>query len=295
MNQFLASSSSAFQAQISTRSLASPASNARSTGLSSRAKTIFMGTGKFIVGGNWKCTGTIDSVNKLVNDLNSNSITADVDVVVAPPFLHIGMVKDILGAPYQLAAQNCWTGKGGAFTGEISAEMLLDFGVNWVIEGHSERRQLLKESDKCVGTKVKYAVDSGLKVIACIGESLEQREAGKTLEVCTTELQAIKDNLSEEDWSKIVIAYEPIWAIGTGKVATPEEAQEVHAGIRVWLSKNISPAIASSIRIQYGGSVNPGNCEALAKQEDIDGFLVGGASLKGADFVTICNAAQFSS
>lgn len=201
-------------------------------------------------------------------------------------------VKNSIDPKFAVSAQNCWVQKGGAFTGEISAEMLVDAGIPWVILGHSERRSLCGESNEFVGKKVAYALSKGLSVMACIGESLDQREAGETLNVCYAQLKAIADEISISDWSKVVIAYEPVWAIGTGKVATPEQAQDVHAGVRAWMRENVSPEVASAVRIQYGGSVNAGNCEELAKQEDIDGFLVGGASLIGPDFIKICNAAQ---
>mmetsp|Transcript_40463 Transcript_40463/g.49074 ORF Transcript_40463/g.49074 Transcript_40463/m.49074 type:complete len:328 (-) Transcript_40463:232-1215(-) len=269
--------------------------SSKCTAGATRSETTMIGTGKFVVGGNWKCNGTTDSITQLITDLNAGSITADVEVVCAPPSVYIPKVQSELGAPFEACAQNCWIGEGGAYTGEISADMLVDLGVKYVILGHSERRQLCGESDEVVGQKTHYALEKGLKVIACIGETLEEREAGNTLDVCYRQLAAIDHEIKIKDWADVIIAYEPVWAIGTGKVATPDQAQEVHAGIRSWLSKNVSPDVALQTRIQYGGSVNAGNCEELAKMEDIDGFLVGGASLKGADFVTICNAAQYSS
>ena len=252
------------------------------------------GTGKFVVGGNWKCNGTKDSIDKLCASLNSGKITADVEVICAPPMVYIDRVQSKLKAPYQIAAQNCWVSKGGAFTGEVSAEMLKDANIPWVILGHSERRSLCGETNEFVGLKTKYALDTGVKVVACIGESLAQREAGDTLNVCFAQLKAIVDCVTEKDWENIIIAYEPVWAIGTGKVATPDQAQEVHAGVRKWMSENVSPDVASKVRIQYGGSVNAGNCDELATKPDIDGFLVGGASLDGEAFVKICNSAAHS-
>jgi triosephosphate isomerase len=188
-----------------------------------------------------------------------------------------------------VAAQNVFDKPNGAFTGEISVEQLKDSNINWTILGHSERRTILGESDEVVSSKTKYATDNGVSVIWCCGESLEVREAGKTIEVVSGQLAALKAKLS--DWSRIVIAYEPIWAIGTGKVATTEQAQEVHAAIRAWLKKEVSDKVAEETRILYGGSVNEKNCSELAKQPDIDGFLVGGASLKPA-FVDIINSKQ---
>lgn len=216
------------------------------------------------------------------------TIPSEVEVVVSPTFVHLHTVKNTLTGPYEIAAQNCWTGKGGAFTGEVSAEMLVDMGIPWVILGHSERRSLCQEGNDVVGTKVAYALSQGLKVIACIGETLEQRESGEMFSVLDKQLEPIVQAV--DDWTKVVIAYEPVWAIGTGVVATPDQAQEAHAFVRSWLTEKIGKETAESVRILYGGSVNDANCEELAKQEDVDGFLVGGASLKGESFVKICNA-----
>ncbi|OIV92170.1 hypothetical protein TanjilG_30811 [Lupinus angustifolius] len=243
---------------------------------------------KFFVGGNWKCNGTKDSISKLLNDLNSAKLEPDVDVVVAPPFVYIDQVKGSITNRIEISAQNSWVGKGGAFTGEISVEQLKDLGVKWVILGHSERRHVIGEKDEFIGKKAAYALSEGLGVIACIGELLEDREAGKTFDVIFEQLKAYADVVPS--WDNIVIAYEPVWAIGTGKVATPQQAQEVHVAIRDWLKKNVSPEVASKTRVIYGGSVNGGNSAELAKEEDIDGFLVGGASLKGPEFATIINS-----
>lgn len=182
-------------------------------------------TAKFFVGGNWKCNGNKASIKQLVSDLNSGSVPADVDVVCAPPFVYLSQVAESLKPPFKLAAQNCWTGKSGAFTGEVSAEMLVDNGVPWVILGHSERRALCGETNEVVGQKVAYAQSQKLSVIACIGETLEQRESGKMFDVLDAQIAAIAEKV--EDWSTLVIAYEPVWAIGTGVVATPPQAQEV--------------------------------------------------------------------
>eukprot|EP00252_Welwitschia_mirabilis_P014571 TRINITY_DN31_c0_g1_i1.p1 TRINITY_DN31_c0_g1~~TRINITY_DN31_c0_g1_i1.p1 ORF type:complete len:256 (-),score=53.16 TRINITY_DN31_c0_g1_i1:348-1115(-) len=247
-------------------------------------------TRKFFVGGNWKCNGTIDEVKKLVNILNAAEVPPEdvVEVVVSPPFVFLSMVKSLLRSDFPISAQNCWIRKGGAFTGEISAEMLVNLEVPWVILGHSERRVLLKEHNEFVADKVGYALSQGLKVIACVGETLEQREAGNTMNVIAEQTRAIAEKVS--NWSSLVIAYEPVWAIGTGKVATPAQAQEVHHELRNWLKANVSPEVAESTRIIYGGSVNAANCVELAAQPDVDGFLVGGASLK-AEFVDIIKSA----
>ncbi|CAN6485684.1 unnamed protein product [Victoria cruziana] len=258
------------------------------TGKGCRPIVAMAGSGKFFVGGNWKCNGTKDSISKLVADLNNAQIEDDVDVVVAPPFVYVDQVKNSLTDRIEISAQNSWVGKGGAFTGEISAEQLKDIGCKWVILGHSERRHIIGEDDEFIGNKAAYALSQNLKVIACIGELLEEREAGKTFDVCFKQLKAFSDKVSS--WADIVIAYEPVWAIGTGKVATPQQAQEVHAAVRDWLKENVSADVASATRIIYGGSVNGSNCAELAKQEDIDGFLVGGASLKGPEFAIIINS-----
>jgi triosephosphate isomerase len=202
------------------------------------------------------------------------------ETVIAPPTLYLSLVRERANKNIGVAAQNVFDKPNGAFTGEISVAHLKDIGIDWAILGHSERRTILAESDDVVASKTKYATENGVSVIWCCGESLEQREAGKTLEVIANQLAALKAKIS--DWSKIVIAYEPIWAIGTGKVASTEQAQEVHASIREWLAKNVSQSVADETRILYGGSVTEKNCKELSKQQDIDGFLVGGASLKPA-------------
>lgn len=245
---------------------------------------------KFFVGGNWKCNGTTEEVKKIVTMLNKAEVPSDdvVEVVVSPPFVFLSFVKSLMRSDFEVAAQNCWVRKGGAFTGEISAEMLVNLGIPWVILGHSERRSLLKESDEFVGDKVSYALSQGLKVIACVGETLEQRESGSTMAVVAAQTKAISDKVS--NWTNVVLAYEPVWAIGTGKVATPAQAQEVHSDLRKWLKDNVSAEVAESTRIIYGGSVNGANCKELAAQPDVDGFLVGGASLK-PEFIDIIKSA----
>ncbi|XP_011626097.1 triosephosphate isomerase, chloroplastic [Amborella trichopoda] len=264
------------------------ARNLQVSGQGCRGVVAMAGSGKFFVGGNWKCNGTKESISKLVSDLNNAELEQDVDVVVAPPFVYIDQVKTSLTDRIEVSAQNSWVGKGGAFTGEISVEQLKDIGCKWVILGHSERRHVIGEDDQFIGKKAAYALSENLKVIACIGEKLEEREAGKTFDVCFQQMKAFADNIPS--WDDVVIAYEPVWAIGTGKVATPQQAQDVHMAVRDWLKKNVSAEVASKTRIIYGGSVNGSNCAELAKQEDIDGFLVGGASLKGPEFAVIVNS-----
>ncbi|AEC07132.1 triosephosphate isomerase [Arabidopsis thaliana] len=259
----------------STRLVSSSSSSHRSP----RGVVAMAGSGK---------NGTKDSIAKLISDLNSATLEADVDVVVSPPFVYIDQVKSSLTDRIDISGQNSWVGKGGAFTGEISVEQLKDLGCKWVILGHSERRHVIGEKDEFIGKKAAYALSEGLGVIACIGEKLEEREAGKTFDVCFAQLKAFADAVPS--WDNIVVAYEPVWAIGTGKVASPQQAQEVHVAVRGWLKKNVSEEVASKTRIIYGGSVNGGNSAELAKEEDIDGFLVGGASLKGPEFATIVNS-----
>jgi len=179
-----------------------------------------------------------------------------------------------------VAAQDVSQYGRGAYTGNITADQLTDANIKWTLTGHSERRTLFGETDQDVALKTKVAVENGLNVMLCIGEQLEERESGKTGEVNARQLQAVVEELTEGQWGNVVIAYEPVWAIGTGKVATPEQAQDTHAEIRDWLAENVSPAVAGATRILYGGSVNGGNCADLITNRDIDGFLVGGASLK---------------
>lgn len=243
---------------------------------------------KAFIGGNWKCTGTLASVKGLVADLNKEAVPAHVDVVVAPSPLHVPLVQSTLMKDYSISAQNCSRTGKGAFTGEISAEQLKDFGLQWVILGHSERRAYYGETEKVVGEKVGIAMKADLNVIACVGETLDERKADETMNVVINQMKPIVEGVTE--WSRVVIAYEPVWAIGTGLVATPEQAQDVHDKLRQWLSKNVSEDVAKSVRIIYGGSVKPTNSAQLIKQQDIDGFLVGGASLKAPDFAAIFNS-----
>jgi len=244
---------------------------------------------KFVVGGNWKMNGDKKQICEIVSFLKGGCLNQDTEVVVGVPAIYLEYARTSLPATIEVAAQNCYKVPKGAFTGEISPAMIKDVGVNWVIIGHSERRQIFKESDELIAEKVAHALESGLKVIACIGETLEERECGKTEEVVFRQTKAIACKI--QDWSRVVIAYEPVWAIGTGKTASPEQAQEVHKSLRQWLCENIGPNVAETVRIQYGGSVTAANCKELACQPDIDGFLVGGASLK-PEFVNIVNAKQ---
>ncbi|KAJ1305101.1 hypothetical protein OPQ81_000140 [Rhizoctonia solani] len=236
---------------------------------------------KFFVGGNFKMNGTVKSIQDIIENLNNATFDPNTEVVIAPPTLYLLTSLAAAKSHIQISAQNAYIKSSGAFTGEISPTQLVDAKVPWVILGHSERRTLFGETDEIVADKTKAALDAGLSVILCIGETLEEREAGITKDICERQLAAVKAKVSDvSEWSKIVIAYEPVWAIGTGKVATCAQAQDAHADIRAWVSKNVSPQTAEEIRIIYGGSVNAGNCKESAAQQDVDGFLVGGASLK---------------
>lgn len=213
-----------------------------------------------------------------------------VDMVIAPIAIHLNALKpplEAMGA--EISAQNCSKTGSGAFTGEWTADQLTDCGITWTIIGHSERRTKYGETDADTGLKVELALKAGQKVILCIGEVLEEREGGKTDEVNKRMLDAVIPKVT--DWSKMVIAYEPVWAIGTGKVATPEQAEETQAAIRSHIKAKVNQKAADEIRIQYGGSVSPENCKELISKPNIDGFLVGGASLKPT-FIDIVKACQ---
>lgn len=213
------------------------------------------------------------------------------EVVIAPVFTALKTVSDRLeGSNVKVAAQNCSTEqKYGARTGEISADMIKDVGADYIIIGHSERRQFYGETDETVNLKTKACLANGLKAIVCIGEKLDEREAGKAETIVKTQLIGALDGLTVTDMERIIIAYEPVWAIGTGKTATPEQAQEMHRFIRQTLAETQGEKIAESVRILYGGSVKPDNIKGLMKQADIDGALVGGASLEAASFAEIVN------
>jgi len=244
---------------------------------------------QFFVGGNFKMNGTIESIKSIISNLNNAKCDPNTEVVIAPPALYLLLAREHLRPGIEVAAQNVFDKPNGAFTGEISVSQLKDSNITWTLLGHSERRVILQETDQFIASKTKAALDGGIGVILCCGETLEQREANKTIEVVTSQLRAVAKEV--KDWSKIVVAYEPVWAIGTGKVATTEQAQEVHAAIRKFLADEVSSDVAEKTRIIYGGSVSEKNCRDLAKEKDIDGFLVGGASLKPA-FVDIINARQ---
>jgi triosephosphate isomerase len=242
-----------------------------------------------IIAGNWKMHLSIAESLALASEVRDRcSRFRDRDVVVAPAFSALYAVKERLAdSRIQVAAQNCHWAAQGAYTGEVSPTQLEDLGCTYVIVGHSERRQFFGETDEWVSRKVRSLHDHGLMPIICIGETLEQREAGETMNVVGTQLEAALAALSGDEARTSVVAYEPVWAIGTGRNATPAQAQEVHAAIRRLIAKRFDASIADAVRIQYGGSVKPENAAELLTQPDIDGALVGGASLKADSFTRI--------
>jgi len=244
---------------------------------------------RYLIAGNWKMNKTtgeaIELAQKLVESLKDVN---DRDILICPPFTALYSVYQVIkGTNIKLGAQDVFYENSGAFTGEISPIMLKDVGSEYVIIGHSERRHIIGETDELINKKIKAAINNGLKTIFCVGELLEEREAGKTLEVVKTQIEKGLNGVSKEEMKNIVIAYEPVWAIGTGKTAKPEDAQEVHAYIRELLSKLYSKEIADETIIQYGGSVKASNIDSLMAMPDIDGALVGGASLIAEEFTRI--------
>jgi triosephosphate isomerase len=247
----------------------------------------------FVVG-NWKLHKTLAEATALVTELkNQLGTVRDVAVGVAPVFTALHAVaKRLEGSNIAVAAQNCWSQDKGAWTGEVGPALLADAGCTWVIIGHSERRQHFGETDASVEAKVKLALAGGLGVIACVGETEKERDAGQTFAVVERHLDGVLAGAGKVSPERLVIAYEPVWAIGTGRTATPAQAQEVHAHLRARLRDRLGDAAAGAIRIQYGGSVKAANAEALLREKDIDGALVGGASLDAAEFVAIVKAAR---
>ncbi|MCA9142026.1 MAG: triose-phosphate isomerase [Planctomycetaceae bacterium] len=245
------------------------------------------------IAGNWKMTQTRAEAVALAEGIVQQLGKSDIEVAVAPPSVYLDAVGQVTkGSGVGLSAQNMYHEANGAFTGEISASMLLDVGCKYVILGHSERRHILGETDADVNRKVHAALAAGLIPIVCVGEKLEEREAGHTKSVVQQQCDGSLAGLTNEQMSGIVIAYEPVWAIGTGKVATPEQAEEVHADLRTLLETRYNSDVAAAVRIQYGGSVKPDNAGELLGQPNIDGALVGGASLKVDSFLGIIAAAK---
>ena len=246
-----------------------------------------------LVAGNWKMNGSRESVKELINGVVAGAKSlSGVEVAVCPPFIYIADVTAATeGSNVQVGSQDACTELKGAFTGETSIEMIKDFGCKYAIVGHSERRTLYGETDAIVAEKFSVVKKAGVTPIFCIGETLEERESGVTEEVCARQIDAVFDVDGDNAFAGSVIAYEPVWAIGTGKTATPEQAQDVHAFIRQHLAKR-NADIADKVQILYGGSMNPGNAKELIAQADIDGGLIGGASLKADDFMAVCKAGE---
>lgn len=247
-----------------------------------------------IIAGNWKMNKDLNETKELINGLKAklNTLSKGVKAVICPPFTSLELAKGLLvGSPIELGAQNMYHEDEGAFTGEISPKMLISVGCRYVIVGHSERRQYFNETDQFINAKAKKALVSGLIPIICVGETLQEREKNITDQVVSVQVKGCLAELTVADVEKIIIAYEPVWAIGTGQVATPQQAQEVHNLIRGLIGQLYNPETAQKVTIQYGGSVKPDNAKDLLHQPDIDGALVGGACLKVDSFAAIVQAA----
>jgi triosephosphate isomerase (TIM) len=247
---------------------------------------------KKIVAGNWKMNKTAHDAKALVAEIRAALGDFDaVECVLCPPFTSLWVVNEgIQGSPIALGAQNVHWEASGAYTGEISADMLKEKGCRYVIVGHSERRQYFGETDETVNRRARAALAAGLLPIVCVGETLAEREAGETFEVIERQIAAGLKDWTGAEWDRLVIAYEPVWAIGTGRTATADQAQEVHAAIRAQLARLAGVEAAERVRIQYGGSMKPDNAKELMSRRDIDGGLIGGAALQAASFVSIVRA-----
>ena len=249
--------------------------------------------GKYVIAGNWKMNKTPAEATALIEAIKPLVKDATCDVVVGVPFIDLpAALEATKGSNIGVAAQNCYWEKSGAFTGEISADMLRELGVGYVILGHSERRTYFGDTDATVAKRVRGALDAGLTALLCVGEYLEQREQGITAEICAMQTKIALEGVSKDELSRVIIAYEPVWAIGTGKTATAEQANEVCAQIREVLTGLYDAEAAKGVTIQYGGSMNAGNAAQLLAMSDVDGGLIGGASLKAEDFATIVAAAK---
>ena len=245
---------------------------------------------KQIVAGNWKMNTTVPEGIELAKAVVAKAaeVPANVKLIIATPFTHLYPAAEVVkGSVVSLSAENCADKEKGAYTGEVSAAMLASVGCEYTILGHSERRQYYGETDEKLVEKTKLALANGLKVILCVGENLEEREAGKHFDVCEAQIKNVLYNFTEEDMKSIVIAYEPVWAIGTGKTATAEQAEEIHAFIRKVVADKFGAQVADDTTILYGGSCKPSNAKELFAMADIDGGLIGGAALKADDFIGI--------
>lgn len=244
-----------------------------------------------IVAGNWKMNKTLTETNALLAELAGKLPDTDAEVMVAPTYVNLAAaVEDVKSSTIQVIAQNMHFADNGAYTGEISADMLLDIGINTVIIGHSERRAYFGETDEILAKKVIKALEKNLRVVFCFGEELEDRKSDNHFNVVASQLKNALFNLKPEAWSNIVLAYEPVWAIGTGETASPEQAQEMHAFIRKTIAGEYTTEIAEAVSILYGGSVKPANAKEIFSKADVDGGLIGGAALKADDFIAIIDA-----
>ncbi len=248
---------------------------------------------KAVIAGNWKMNKTPAETKPFIEELKPLVADADCDVVICVPFVDLQAALEATeGSNIKVGAENCYWEKSGAFTGEVSADMLASMGVPYVVIGHSERRAYFGETDETVNKRVRGAIDSGLTVILCVGEVLEQREQGITEEIVGMQTKVALGGVSKEELDKVIIAYEPVWAIGTGKTATPDQAQEVNHYIRTVIADLYDEEAAQAITIQYGGSMNDKNADELVSKEDVDGGLIGGASLVAEKFSAIVKAAS---
>ena len=248
---------------------------------------------KAVIAGNWKMNKTRPEAKTLIEELKPLVANASCDVVICVPYTNLETaIAATKGSNIKVGAENCHYAQSGAFTAEISAEMLTELGVEYVVIGHSERRQFFGETDVTVNKRVRAALDAGLIVILCVGELLEQREQGITEEICGLQTKIALQGVTEAELSKIIIAYEPVWAIGTGRTATSEQADEVNGYIRGVVAKLYNNAAAEALTVQYGGSMNAANADELLGKVNVDGGLIGGASLKAADFAAIITAAS---
>ena len=246
---------------------------------------------KAVIAGNWKMNNTPAETTALLEEMKPLVADADCDVIICAPFVDLQAALDATkGSNIQVGAENCHWAEKGAFTAEVSAPMLKAMGVPYVIIGHSERRQYFGETNETVNKRVRAALDNGLKVILCVGEVLEEREQGVTFEVVGMQTKIALQGVSEEELKNVIIAYEPVWAIGTGKTATAEQAQEIHAFIRSLIAEKYGKEIADNCSILYGGSCKPSNAKELFANPDVDGGLIGGAALKVSDFKGIIDA-----
>ncbi len=246
---------------------------------------------KHIVAGNWKMNLNADESQALIEALKTKKLSSDVRVAIATPAVHLAAAVNLTsGTKIDVSAQNMHQATSGAYTGEISASMLKSIGVNTTLLGHSERRAYFHETDALLAEKVNTALENGMEIIFCFGEELDERKSGSHFDVVSSQLRNALFNFDASQWSQIVLAYEPVWAIGTGETASPAQAQEMHAHIRSVLTAQYDDALAQSVSILYGGSVKPANAQEIFAQPDVDGGLIGGASLNADDFAAIVNA-----